>query len=402
VDHSLDADVAVVGAGPAGAAAAAACAASGLRVALVDADPDRRWAATYGAWEDEFPAHVPVPVRVRWPTVTVRAGREHRLARPYVVLDNARLSGSLRAVLLECGGSVHAARVAGVQHFTWGSRLGGDGTSLDVGLVVDASGARSAFVARPPARRAPALQTACGIVARLAHPPAEPGTCLLMDWSAQPHDAPDPTFLYALDLGDGTWLAEETSLARRPALGIDVLRERLARRLTAAGAEPTVVLATEHVAIPLDLPVPPGDQPVVGFGAAASLVHPASGYSVAVALRAAPALAGAVRAARDRRAGPAATARAAWSAIWPGARRRSRALEEYGLDVITRMSAGDMRAFFDAFFTRPVDAWAPYLAGTATPRQIARFMTSVFAGCPASTRRVLLAGDRLRLLRAVV
>ena len=92
----LDADVAVVGAGPAGAAAAAACPASGLRVALVDADPDRRWAATYGAWEDESPVHVPVPVRVRWPTVTVRAGREHYLARPYVVLDNARLSGSLR------------------------------------------------------------------------------------------------------------------------------------------------------------------------------------------------------------------------------------------------------------------------------------------------------------------
>ena len=54
-----------------------------------------------------------------------------------------------------------------------GIRLSGDGTSLDVGLVVDASGARAAFVARnhrPDG--SPALQAAWGIVARLAQPPA--------------------------------------------------------------------------------------------------------------------------------------------------------------------------------------------------------------------------------------
>jgi lycopene beta-cyclase len=404
--RSLDANVAVVGAGPAGAAAAAALAGAGLRVVLVDPDPERRWAATYAAWEDELPdPSDSVPVRVRWDRVTVRGRRTRTVARPYIVLDNAALAAGLRSRLVAGGGEVRAANVRGVQHFVWGSRVLLDAGSLeagslDVGLVVDASGASAALVA-PSRPSSPAAQVAWGVRARFANPPEASRSCVLMDWSGDDED-PDPTFLYALDFGDGSWLMEETSLARRPPLELDVLRRRLDARFRSRGAEVADVVASEVVYIPLDRAVPRGDQPVVGFGAAACLVHPATGYSVAASLRAAPLLADAVRAATDRRAGPAATARAAWAAVWPEWRRRARALERYGLEALLRCRRGEMRDFFDAFFDQPPADVARYLAGEATTGQVARLMGGVFAASPWPVRRALAAGDLRPLVTALV
>jgi lycopene cyclase-like protein len=286
-----------------------------------------------------------------------------------------------------------------VQHFAWGSRLLTSTGGVDAGLVVDASGASSCLTVRPPAAQVPAVQAAWGLVARFDQPPGPPGACVLMDWSGTDED--DPTFLYAIDLGDGTWLAEETSLARRPALDLDALRRRLDTRLRSAGAEPGALIRREPVSIVLDLPVPSGDQPVVAFGTAGGLVHPATGYSVAASLRAAPRLAAAVRAAFERRAGPAATARAAWTAVWPRWRRQARALERYGLEALLRFRRGEMQAFFESFFDQPAGASARYLAGEATPREVAVLMGGVFAGAPPSLRRRLVANDPRPLFRAL-
>jgi lycopene beta-cyclase len=290
--------------------------------------------------------------------------------------------------------------VHGVQHFTWGSRLLTSIGGVDAGLVVDASGASSCLTVRLVAQRVPAVQAAWGLVARFDQPPGPPGACVLMDWSGTDED--DPTFLYAMDLGDRTWLVEETSLARRPALAADTLRRRLDTRLRSSGAEPHDAIGHETVSILLDLPVPSGHQPVVAFGAAGGLVHPATGYSVAASLRAAPRLAAAVRAAVERRAGPAAAARAAWAAVWPGWRRRARALERYGLDALLRCRRREMQDFFETFFDEPPAARARYLAGEATPREVAALMGRVFADAPASVRRRLVAGDLRPLFRALV
>jgi lycopene beta-cyclase len=400
----IDADVAVVGAGPAGLALAAAIAGVGLRVVIVAPEPEARWPATYGVWAHELgPLGLDDHVRARWDGVRVHGTRPHDLAVPYALLDNDAVAGALRARVQNAGGRMIAGRAVDVQHFRWGSRLmvdtGHGREVLDSAIVFDAAGSTPALASRPRGRVA--VQSAVGIVARFERPPAAPGSCVLMDWRGVPDGDPDPTFLYAMDLGDGTWLAEETSLARRPALGADELRRRLVQRLAALGTPPVEVRAEERVAIEMGCRPPGAGQAVVAFGAAAGLVHPATGYSVGLSLRLAPVVAREVAAALARRAGAPAVVQAAGSAVWPAWRRRARHLELYGLEALLRLRAGETREFFDAFTELPPERWHGYLAGTLSAAGVARTMAEVFSRVPGPVRVRLAAGSPVPLLRAV-
>ncbi len=80
---------------------------------------------------------------------------------------------------------------------------------------------------------------------------------------------------------------------------------------------------------------PTARQPVVAFGAAAKLTHPATGYSVAASLRAAPRVAAAIADGGD--------ARHVWEAVWPPALRRTRRLHDYGLEVLLGLGPASWR-----------------------------------------------------------
>ena len=391
---TLDADVAVVGAGPAGWAAAAACADAGLTAILVAPEPAVVWPNTYGCWVDELePLYLSSMAAVSWPSVRVVGQQARAVARAYAVLDNARLHGHLADRLAQGGGTTVAGSAVGVQHFTWGSRLLlAEHGPVDVRLVVDGSGTPPRLVKgmSPPM----AVQDAYGIVGRFDVAPIPPGTCTLMDWTSPTGRAEDeavPTFLYAMDLGDDRYLVEETSLAARAPVGRDGLRRRLEHRLERLGVTATEVLAEEDVMIPMGVTAPPV-QPVAATGAAAGLVHPATGYSVAAALRCAPLLAAALRQGVDRGDGPAALSATAWQAVWPRARRRARRIELFGLERLLGMASPEVRSFFDAFFALPDDRWVSYLSGSASERDLARTMSVLFRASPWSVRRRLLRG----------
>jgi len=391
----LDAQVAVVGSGPAGWAAAAALAAVGVETVLVAPAPAAVWRATYGCWIDELDTgDRAAVVGPWWPSVRVVGHHDRKLPRAYALLDNDALQRRLVARFEDGGGRTVADAAAGAHHFTWGSRLLlAGGRSLDVRLIVDATGAGGSLLRRAGAARA--HQTAYGLVARFADPPIPAGSCTLMDWTPAGLDDrsgdPRPTFLYAMDLGDGSVLVEETALAATPPMDDDELRARLATRLERLGATPIRVLREEHVRIPMGGPIP-RPQPVAAIGAAAGLVHPATGYSVAASLRAAPRLAAAVRRAIDGGATPDGVAAAAWAAVWPARRRQARRLEEVGLSRLLTMDGDQARSFFDAFFALPVDRWAPYLSGDAPVTAVARTMAAVFRSSPAGVRRRLARG----------
>ncbi len=70
-----------------------------------------------------------------------------------------------------------------------------------------------------------------------------------------------------------------------------MLKRRLERRLAAVGITVTKVHEEEWSYIPVGGPMPLQDQTITAFGAAANLVHPATGFSVTRSLREAPALA---------------------------------------------------------------------------------------------------------------
>ncbi len=397
------APVTVAGGGPAAWAVAAELAARGIEVVVANPAPGAPWPATYGCWVDdvEHAGLDPDAVGRRFDRVTAIGTRPHSVGRPYLVIDNQALADGLRrraanATLLATG--VRRVRDLGSAVEVTAS----DGSTFLTSVVIDATGSEPALVTRHATRRPVPVQAAFGLVARFDRPPGEPGSFTLMDWRPAPGSDPaTPSFLYTFELGDGWWLAEETSLARAPSLSLGELRRRLERRLESTGSVVLEQRAHEEVAIPMGHPVPPAQLPV-GFGAAGGLVHPATGYSLGGTLRAAPVLADAVAEAIAAGSSPATTAAACWSALWPADRRRARALQEYGLDVLLRLDAPTTAAFFDAFFELPPDLVRAYLDPRPEVADVVRVMRTLFAAAPWRLRSALVTGDPRRLASAFV
>jgi lycopene beta-cyclase len=220
-----------------------------------------------------------------------------------------------------------------------------------------------------------------------------------MDWRPTHGASGWPTFLYAVPLDAERVLLEETSLARRPGLSLAVLRARLEARLRAHGLTTTDIPDdrtpdTERVRFPVDSPrhdPPPG---VVAVGAAAPLVHPASGYSVAATLGLAPRIAEAVAGALGGRTAATAAA-AARAVVDPPAARVVHALRHRGLDVLLRMPPADVPRFFDGFFAMPAHHQRAYLGAREDVGASVAAMTALFARLPVRLRAHLVRGTLL-------
>jgi lycopene beta-cyclase len=386
-----DGDVLVVGAGPAGRALAGACAARALRTVLVDPAPKRAWRITYGAWSADLPADLPdtaVAARARGRAVALT---ERELGWEYTVLDvpglRAHLDGGLAGV------AVRAGRAVGVD--PGGVRLA-DGTTVTARVVVDAGGYRQPLRPAPARARPAAEQTAYGLIVDevTAAPVVAPDEAVFMDWTPVADGGADwPTFLYAVPLGGGRVLLEETSLARRPGLPMPQLRARLLARLARAGVRPDPDAAVEEVHFPVDSPRYRSPS-VLGFGAAAPLMHPATGFSVAAALRLAPAVADVLVA--HLPADPRGALTAARTVLWPHAARAVHALRRRGLEALLRMPAEEVPAFFEVFFELPErHRWA-YLTGRDDLAGTVAAMNALFGRAGWGLRRRLV-GPALRL-----
>ena len=161
-------------------------------------------------------------------------------------------------------------------------------------LVIDASGHKSKFIKRPFSKKV-AQQAAYGIVGKFSSPPVQKDQFVLMDYRSdhlsKKELSESPSFLYAMDLGNDIFFVEETSLASFPALTFDYLKNRLINRLKNRGITIETIIHEENCLFPMNLPLPSRTQPILAFGGAASMVHPASGYMVGSLLRRAPMLA---------------------------------------------------------------------------------------------------------------
>ncbi len=382
-------DVLVAGGGPAGWAVAAACARLGLDTELVDPAPDRPWRATYGSWRGELPADAEVAVAASGRGEAIGTTR-HRLGWDYVVLDNRTLRDGFAAAPVR----VVQGRVRDARPDADGVTADLDGGQRRAAILLDATGAVRSVLRVTP-RRPAAEQTAVGVLvdADAARHLVSPGSALFMDWRPHHGETGWPTFLYAVPVTPDRVLLEETSLARRPGLGMAVLRRRLHARL----AHHRIAVPTggeERVRIPVDRPLPATPhwrEPVVPFGAASPLVHPATGYSVATALRMAPRLAIAVRDARQG-GGSAAAGAAAWRTVWSPAALAVHTLRRRSLESLLRFPPHLVAEFFDVFFALPQQHRWAYLTGREDVRGSAAAMAALFAASPWWLRRQLVLG----------
>ena len=400
-------DIVILGSGPAAWAAAAALAPTGLSVALVAPDPDRAWTNTYGAWVDQIDATVtPLTSGANvwtqvFETVRVIGNRSQLAQRVYGRFDNLALASALRATAEAGTFRVRRGSATSVTHDRSGTTVDlTDGSSLRCTLILDGSGAASPFILREERTAPAAFQVAYGIIAEFERPPRPDGECVLMDWRGPQRTI--PTFGYTLPI-DGRWLVEETALASRPALAFDELERRLHDRLRTDGLVVTHIHGVERVSFPMDVPLPRRSQRTVGLGAAASLVHPATGYSVAASLRSASRISAAIATQLNRpRADLDEATGEIWKSLWSDDRVKARRLETYGLERVLTMNQSDLRSFFDSFFRLSPEVTATYLSGEAASAEMAATMWKVFRNAGPRMQRRLATGNPLTLARSLL
>ena len=398
-------DVLVLGGGPAALCIASELNQRGVAVAGIAPNPvDDPWPNTYGIWADELKMvgleHL---LEHRWSDTVSYFGdggstaqdQSHTHGIDYGLFDRAALQ---RYWLERADGVVWhqdtAERVELNGAIT--SVSCGSGTTLQARLVIDASGSRTPHIRRPD-QGPVAGQAAYGVVGRFSKPPIDEGRFVLMDYRcdhlSEEQRSEPPTFLYAMDLGDGVFFVEETSLALAPGVPYDVLKQRLQQRLDLRGVEITEVIHEEFCLFPMNLPLPDRSQPVLAFGGAASMVHPASGYMVGSLLRRGPDLAQAISVAlANQNLGSAALAQRGWQALWPIELLLRHQLYQFGLGRLMGFNEALLRTHFSTFFSLTREEWFGFLTNTLSLPRLMAVMLRLFALSPWELRRGLVLG----------
>lgn len=405
-------DVLVIGAGPAGLVIAAALCDEGLNVAgLAPAPPPVEWPNTYGIWCDELePMNLTHLLSHRWQNSVAYMPQKIALGREYGLFDNVKLQTYLLERCDRGKMTWYQGTAAAVEHLDNCSCVTTtEGTALSARVIVDASGHNPALLNRPKRDRI-ASQAAYGIVGRFSAPPIDPQQFVLMDYRAD-HLSPDehkapPTFLYAMNLGDDLFFVEETSLASSPAVPFEVLQQRLEKRLAFRGVQVKAVQHVEYCLFPMNLPLPSLNQAVIGFGGAASMVHPASGYMIGALLRRAPGVAKTIACmVENLNNSPAIIAASAWQTLWSSDELRKRALYLFGLENLMRFDEPTLQAFFASFFQLPQSHWSAFLANTLSTPEMLQAMINLFGHTPNVVRWNLMRSawsDRALLWDALI
>ncbi|MBK6689315.1 MAG: lycopene cyclase family protein [Deltaproteobacteria bacterium] len=369
-------DALIFGSGPSGLAIAQVLAEAGLKVEVIAPEPFAPWRPGYGAWVDELEGFE-TAIAHTWPAAWAGFGAtRQRLERPYARLNNPRLAARLAGDYPR-----RVGRVAQVDPQEGTATLA-DGTQLRASLLIDATGlGLSVWPAQPGP--GPGVQVAFGRLLQVAAHPFGDEVCLMdfddTAFGGELQADRISSFLYALPFGPQQVFVEETSLVARPPVPMALLEARLERRLQVLGVSGQT-LELERCAIPMGAPRPEPIGRLVAFGAAASMVHPATGYLLGQVFAALPRI-------RDGIPGPKDTLpeRIA-AAIWPKERAKAHDLYRFGMEVLLELDPPGLRRFFQGFFALPEAEWAGYLSGRLSIPGMASAMARVFGAVPFAVR----------------
>ncbi|XP_057968723.1 lycopene epsilon cyclase, chloroplastic isoform X8 [Malania oleifera] len=151
--------------------------------------------------------------------------------------------------------------------------------------------------------------------------------------------------------------------------------------------------------IPVGGSLPNTAQKTIAFGAAASMVHPATGYSVVRSLSEAPKYASKIANILKRDHSKDTLSRVsctgtlsvqAWNTLWPQERKRQRAFFLFGLALILQLDIEGIRTFFHTFFRLPKWMWEGFLGSTLSSADLVLFALYMFVIAPNDMRKCLI------------
>jgi lycopene epsilon-cyclase len=416
-------DVLVLGAGPAGMAIASALGKEKLYVEVLSPNgPDEPWPNTYGIWGKEVDQlGLQDLLEYRWKNTVSFFGHgsleEHHYENKatehfldYGLFDKKKLHSYW---LNECNKS-HIKWHEGFAekiHFQKNKSIvsTSDGKTYSARLVVDATGYDPVFLKLKSCGPL-AVQTCYGIVGSFSKPPLKKGQFVLMDYRNdhlnEEQKKEPPTFLYAMDMGNGKYFLEETSLGLVNPLTMENLKERLEKRLSYRNISITSMQHEElGLFLPMNMPIPNFKQQILGYGGAASMVHPASGYLIGNVLRRAPLVAKAISTAmNDKKLSTYDIARKGWESLWPKELIRKKSIYQFGLEKLMRFDEKLLREFFGSFFKLPKTQWYGFLTDTLSLREIVYAMCIMFIRAPWSVKKglMIMHGKELKMLLRIV
>mmetsp|Transcript_9330 Transcript_9330/g.18819 ORF Transcript_9330/g.18819 Transcript_9330/m.18819 type:complete len:616 (+) Transcript_9330:58-1905(+) len=427
-------DVLVLGSGPAARSIATLLASpssnGSFDILLADTNYDRRWAANYGVWQDEWQSILQLYSSFKQPlgascvdrlwevtdcffggSFDIPVESRMRLDRPYCRVDRDALRRQLSPkdeIEVKNDGdgnanyrvirSNHISKATAVNiyspagsmvHDDSGSTVllqskDGDVTQVRAKLIVDCTGHESRIVLKDDRVKSipPGFQIAYGVLAKVDESnipdsdyagPYYKEAMTLFDYRTDhfPEGSNElskaekaPTFMYAMPLDGNRIFFEETSLVARPAVSFQECKERYLTRMEHLGITITEIEEEEFCYIPMGGPLPAADQRVVGFGGAAAMVHPSTGYHLCRAMMASGSAAEAIRKelANDN-FNPDRAAASAYNAIWSPTNIAQRNFAVFGGEFLMKQNVEGLRGFFDGFFKLPLELWGGFLAG---------------------------------------
>ncbi len=396
-------DILILGSGPAALCLASELAKQNLKIRGISTkSPYEKWENTYGIWASELEElGLESLLSHRW-SKTVSffgSGKSEKGNIPtnhnydYGLINQEAFQNEL---LKKCKGIEWLNETAKqiIEKNKISEVICFSGLKLKARLVIDASGHKSKFIKRPTVVEV-AQQAAYGIVGKFSSPPVKKDQFVLMDFRpdhlTKEEQLSSPSFLYAMDLGNETFFVEETSLASYPALSQENLKKRLLSRLDNKGIKVNEIYHEENCLFPMNLPLPFKKQFVLGFGGAASMVHPASGYMIGSLLRRAPLLAEKLSVfLRNPNLSSRELATRGWNTLWPYELTRRHKLYQYGLQRLMSFEESRLRSFFSNFFKLSTQEWVGFLTNTLPLPKLIYVMSKMFINSPLRVKLGML------------
>ncbi|KMZ59007.1 lycopene epsilon cyclase [Zostera marina] len=403
-------DLVVIGCGPAGLSLAAESAKKGLKVGLIG--PDLPFTNNYGVWKDEFKdLGLERCIESAWENTIVYLdhGDPITIGRAYGRVSRHLLHQELLQRCHDAGVTYLNSKVEKITEASNGHSIVtcDEGIMITCRLATVASGAASGkLLEYEVGGPRVSVQTAYGVEVEVENNPYDPRFMVFMDYRDYTKQKKDdlqedhpPTFLYVMPMSSSKVFFEETCLASKDAMPFHILKKKLMLRLKAMGIRIKKVYEEEWSYIPVGGSLPNTEQKNLAFGAAASMVHPATGYSVVRSLSEAPKYASVIadilkndviskqHLSSGKSYNPSMQA---WNALWPGERKRQRAFFIFGLALIIELDIQGIRTFFRTFFRLPTWMWWGFLGSSLSSVDLVWFAIYMFALAPNTMRMSLV------------
>jgi len=355
---------------------------------------DREWSVTDCYFGGSF--NIPTEQRLRVDRPYIRIAKEQLRAAlspttdggygaSYRVLRANHASKAMSINIFSPSSSlVHDGEGSTIQLYTETDGITTQSLSVHAKIIVDCTGHETKLVlpegrsSTPP----PGFQIAYGALVTVdesASPdlthigPYDKNAMALFDYRTDHFDSDPvalqkatevPTFMYAMPLKENRIFFEETSLVARPAVSFQDCKDRCFRRLDHLGIKVIGVEEEEYCYIPMGGPLPAKDQRIIGFGGAAALVHPSTGFSLARVLMGACDVCGIIREGLlKEELNLDEIAASAYNAMWTPEDIAQRNFAVFGGEFLMKQKVDGLRGFFDGFFRVSLELWSGFLAG---------------------------------------